>query len=460
MPNEDFAKTVQDLHEQLKNEVFEAWEELYRRQEGLLEWPDDVAAIADIPPPQEIDRHLRELYRDNVVLAEWQRVFEIVDLRRQKVEEADDAAEPMERGGRPEIQYEGLVSWPDNDRYSIVQRYLTASTPSTNRVRLTQEDLWVFEALANIVVSTNDGATDALNAPIKGIESLDVAQFAMQGAGDGGSTGSGGGMAGGGMGGMAGGMGGMAGGMGGMAGGGAGDAQGGDAAAASAKSEDDKLLIGRYLDERGRPIDFNAPQPFAEFKQIFVRMKFVMDQRRIPDLLAQCANAPIPVEVRRVRITFGLSGGDVTRLAGGQAGGGGGGNMGGMAGGGMGGMAGGMGGMAGGMGGMAGGMGGMAGGMGGMAGGMGGMAGGMGGMAGGRMGGMAGGRGGMAGGGMGGGGGMASSVPVETGPYDAVVEVCGVVYIYNRPEKEKLGTGSAADPSQRVFALPQAAAGS
>ncbi|MEX0713575.1 MAG: hypothetical protein WD278_14555, partial [Pirellulales bacterium] len=58
-------------------------------------------------------------------------------------------------------------------------------------------------------------------------------------------------------------------------------------------------------------------------------------------------------------------------------------------------------------------------------------------------------------GGQAGGMGAGVQVPVETGPYDAVVEVCGVVYIYNRPEKDKLGTGSAADPSQRVFALPQ-----
>ncbi|MEX0713574.1 MAG: hypothetical protein WD278_14550, partial [Pirellulales bacterium] len=357
LPNEDFAKAVQGLHEQLKNEVFEAWEELYRRQEGLLEWPDHVAAIADIPPSEEIPVPLRELYRDNVVLAEWQRVFEIVDLRRQKVEEAGDEAQPMDGGSRPEPQYEGLVSWPDTARNMISQRYLTQETPSTNRVRVIQEDLWVFEALANIVKSTNDGATDALNAPIKGIESLDVAQFAMQGAGGGGgSVGGMGGMAGGGMGG-GGGMAGMAGMVGGKEGGGKGGG------GAPAQSEDDKLLKGRYLDEQGRPIDFNASQPFAEFKQIFVQMKFVMDQRRIPDLLSQCANAPIPVEVRRVRIKLGLGGGRVTELAGRQAGGGGGGNM--AGGGGLGGAGGQMGGAMGGMGGAGGQMGGAMGGMGG-----------------------------------------------------------------------------------------------
>jgi hypothetical protein len=140
--------------------------------------------------------------------------------------------------------------------------------------------------------------------------------------------------------------------------------------------------------------------PFAEFKQIFVYMKFVMDQRKVPDLLAACANSTLPIETRQVRIRPIGAGG-----SGGGGGGIGGGNM--------------------------------------FNGGAG-NARGAGGAA----------KPGNAGGG--GGGGAAGDLAVT--PYDMLVDVSGIIYLYNPPgenaETSNLGKGTLSSPGKRLFGVP------
>jgi hypothetical protein len=195
-------------------------------------------------------------------------------------------------------------------------------------------------------------------------------------------------------------------------------------------------------------------------KRMPVRMRVQMDVRKLPLFLCECANSNLPVEIRQVRINApaGTGGGGMRGGGGGMLGGGGG-----MLGGGGGGMPG-MAGMTGtpGMAGMMGPAGG--GGAGGLGAGMApGMTPGAGGMMGGGMmgGGMMG--GGMPGGGMTGGLGTRSGAAaggVTDSPYDAAVEVYGVIYIYNPVNPERLGIGqdeidSEADEKSEQAAPPE-----
>jgi hypothetical protein len=45
---------------------------------------------------------------------------------------------------------------------------------------------------------------------------------------------------------------------------------------------------------------------------------------------------------------------------------------------------------------------------------------------------------------------------IEAGAYDAIVELSGIIYLYNPPDLAKLGTGSSKDPSTRSFSVPKA----
>jgi hypothetical protein len=101
--------------------------------------------------------------------------------------------------------------------------------------------------------------------------------------------------------------GGAAEGMGGMMAGG--DIGGGGGSAfnvgnTGAASEDAQLLKDRYLDGRNTPVGDASNPPYTEFRQMFLQLTVLMDQRLIPVLISQCANAPIPIETRQIRINL------------------------------------------------------------------------------------------------------------------------------------------------------------
>jgi hypothetical protein len=80
-----------------------------------------------------------------------------------------------------------------------------------------------------------------------------------------------------------------------------------DAGAAAAESKE-ALLKDRYVDDKGVGLDAEAKQPYSEFKMMPISMKLHMDQRKISKLLVACVTSPMPIEVRRVRIRPGAGG--------------------------------------------------------------------------------------------------------------------------------------------------------
>ena len=291
-------------------------------------------------------------------------------------------------------ELQGILDWDYSLRQEILDRYTWDRPPFSSQMRIAQEDLWVLESLVRIFNETNKNATSQYNAPLKAIKALAIGREAaqemaisqpsiFQGYGAGAGTAAGYGPAGasgypgpGGVPGVPGGgpftgpsggspMGpaagsftgpsgkapapapaapsgaaggpssdmGSGGGMGpgrfpGMAGAGG---LGGQPPAAGMMglSEDEQwaamLKDFRYVDQNGNPLPYNATPPSKQFKMIPVHMVLGIDQREIPRLLANCANSDMPVVVRRVSIhpqeggAAGLSGssGGVTGPSGG-----------------------------------------------------------------------------------------------------------------------------------------------
>jgi hypothetical protein len=77
---------------------------------------------------------------------------------------------------------------------------------------------------------------------------------------------------------------------------------------------DAALFSQRYLGPDGAPIAATGeegPDAFGkEFKRLPVRMRLWMDQRWLPQLITECANAPLQVEVKEVRVNPSDSGGE------------------------------------------------------------------------------------------------------------------------------------------------------
>jgi hypothetical protein len=68
------------------------------------------------------------------------------------------------------------------------------------------------------------------------------------------------------------------------------------------RSDKPTLLAGRYVDDKGKELADPTQQPYAEFRMMPVNLQVIMEQRAIPKLLAECANSNMPIEVRAVRM--------------------------------------------------------------------------------------------------------------------------------------------------------------
>jgi hypothetical protein len=209
----------------------------------------------------------------------------------------------MGEGGAAEVLYDAqgnpieaedyLVQWVD--QANLRQQLEFTGVPTAKQIWVTQEDLWVYETLLRAIAATNKerGATRPDNTAIRVIQSLEVGapaamamlqesmilmpMDAMAAAGGEVPVGSERGMGDPGMGG-----------------------EGVDV--------DAMLFQNRYIDAEGKPIADAATGTGTEFRRLPIRMVLMMDERYLPSILVECANAPLPIEVQRLRINKEKSG--------------------------------------------------------------------------------------------------------------------------------------------------------
>jgi hypothetical protein len=314
-PNEKYKGEVDKLRGTLEDEVKAAWQNLYNRQKPALPVHPRVGAMAAYLTDEkkirdEIPPAIRETYHNNLVIEDdFRDLFAILNLRRAAGMNPVDDLQVVGRAqnaANNSASVEGLVVWTATPSpRNLMLRYKTTKTPSTARIRLTQEDLWVFRSMFGVIQRINqrpiddwlqildgkepeNGAVDQANVPIKQIEYCDLAQYAMtvaiarpgtikmlanegeeEGAAEVGGGGGGGSFT---------------------------------VGTVGNDEEDKKLLEDRYVDGRNGPVKDPKAPPFTEFKQMFVQMNVLMDQRLIPVLIAECSNAPLPIETRQLLV--------------------------------------------------------------------------------------------------------------------------------------------------------------
>ncbi|HEY2412161.1 MAG TPA: hypothetical protein VGI40_07960 [Pirellulaceae bacterium] len=496
-PNKTVIDGMDALCRKYAKEVLDGWQLQYQQQENVLVWPERfkqtgfVAFVDKLRPIEKIavvdgkvaarddlPRDYKEEYRNFMeeelpTLAETIKAKWVVSTQGASAGGfgggfgggegpggfGGGATPGVDAAGNPIVD-DSVVLWNQQNQEEILKTHfgftMRSSLPTTLEVLYAQEDYWVFNSIMQIIRNTNrventkgelEDAQARHDAVVKYIDFVRIGRSAYGLAGTvtpvGRSAAGAGDVAGGGTeGGGApapapGGEGGGA-----PAPGGSPDGAGGGMEALLARDP----AMNRYVDDKYQPL---APERLrgalksqtpedallAVAKRMPVRIRVVLDQRKLNVLLAQCGNSRLPVEIRQVRINRPAAApGAGAGMGGGYAGGEGGG--GGFAGGGFGGGGGGFGGGFGG----GGEGGGMPGGFGG--GGFGG------GMPGGFGGGMPGGfGGGMPGGGESGFGGItgrAAMIPgsvtadASVDPNIVPVELYGIVYIYNPANKDQL----------------------
>jgi len=296
-PNAAVIQSLATKKENLEKKVLDAWEILYKQQKANNRLPEVLGddfkkAFESLTPGQELQEELRNQYL-YFIGEHLPKLFDVVQYLR-PAEEKQMAARPGKPGppsrrttsedngrrsgtrqGREgsesaETQMVGAVVWDEPDRKRIEDHFRWERTPSTVKVLLAQEDLWVYEALLRVIKNTNGDAKNNYDAAVKRIDQLLIgAEVHGAAPGTAGRT-----------------------------------VAAPTAAEGSPGGVDEALLEKRYVDTNFNLLAANAPPPYAEFNMVPVRMQLVVQQQKIPKLLVECANSTMPIEVRAVRLWY------------------------------------------------------------------------------------------------------------------------------------------------------------
>ena len=354
LPNENVIEGNSKETSKEGASTLEKWQELYDFQsEKVLFWPQDhldAQFIKEIdqlrfgdPFPASKAPDMRANYW-NYIEKRFDGLLEIVQAL--KLEESGRSSS---RGGRGGGEFGGefggdfeggmrgrataaleteeddyLVQWIDQGELQAQLHF--EEKPTAIEIWVAQEDLWVYETLLNVIAKTNKakGATRPDNTAVRMIAALQVGRNAVEGGnrrgnlvaplssggassefGGRGGEFEGGGVEFGGGYGRGGNEGGGEFGGGPFGGGQFGEGQFGE----GADSSDAELLSFRYLDTAtGEPLAGDRESLNTEFRKLPVRMVLRMDQSWIPHVLVECANAALPVEVKKLRINPDQSG--------------------------------------------------------------------------------------------------------------------------------------------------------
>jgi hypothetical protein len=322
-PNDAKIKEVKDKDEALKKKVLAAWEDIYNKQQQSNTFPSHIlgkdfeklfksldftkAFDKQQEPPTDknnpkngLEDSYREQYQRKIkdFLPDLEK---IIDARR-LVAAPGGPRTLTGSGGDPEKEFTGIVDWDDFDQWGRLMTWDQA--PSTQAIVLTQEDLWVLQSLLRVIRNVNEGAKSQSAATIKRIAALEIGKASVKAWTDpnekdpiyrpGGGAGPG--MptmppAGGGP----------------MQMPGSGMQPGGLGQHTSSGPSDQALFDGRYIDDKGQPLPSQADFPFVthsikEYKMMPVHMSLMVDAKRLPRLLTALANSSVPIDVRRVRV--------------------------------------------------------------------------------------------------------------------------------------------------------------
>ena len=193
-----------------------------------------------------------------------------------------------------------LVDWEDQSELKSQLEF--NGRPTDTKIWVTQEDLWVYKTLLSIIANTNkrNGSTRPDNTAIRSIVQLQVGSKATAGGqvsetiyipsvpGGGGPLG---------------------------------EIESPSKAVVefgqegqSPEESDYAILEGRYLDADGEPYPGDSNDFGTEYRKLPIRMVLLMEQRMIPLVLVECANATLPIEVTQLTVnrtqsnTVGFSG--------------------------------------------------------------------------------------------------------------------------------------------------------
>lgn len=293
-PNGTWTEALGKVTQQEKDIVRTAWETVYNEQKQHLTWPPELGddfldAIKSSKPEDEIKLDFRARYQDLIAKTEFPRLLAIVGLTEDASSKATastpaaTATSGQQNKAAESSDNSTDFTWESSSQGEVKKSLDFATTPSSAQVRQTQEDIWVYRALLQIIRAMNEKQVIPVVKRLSTMQIGKPAAVAFQQ---------------------------------GMAPGrivvvqAAGAAAGEAAAAAAAAAQPEPAAAegvvpaideGRYVDAEGKKLPAGQAAQ-QQFKRMPVYLRLTIDQRQIHKLLTECANSPLPLEVHQLRI--------------------------------------------------------------------------------------------------------------------------------------------------------------
>ena len=330
-PNDAWINSIDKSTVAIKQATFTEWRRFWKSQQPLRVWPatlgpDFVKAVEALPADGKLPRQLLERYRDNAptLVRDLPKRMGVEDAIVESLVPGDPQPQAVPRavpgrapGGAAGARAEAAtyhMKWSAENQNRIAASFKWDKVPSTTRVLLAQEELWVYGLFCNAVARVNASATGSHDAAISAVDELFVGYPAAEDN-----------------------PGGRAGGR--IVipaaqqegGGGASPAAQGDTATGvrpphprfpgtttggpaapmaageqgGAANSDALLRNWIYVDFSGKPLDAAELAAAADCQMVHLMpfvLRIVIDERRIDSLLVELATSSIPIDVRQLRI--------------------------------------------------------------------------------------------------------------------------------------------------------------
>lgn len=323
-PNKNTIDEIKVRTEELRERFVAAWTTLEKDQRARNVWPTDLGTsfieevrklkFGDIISVASLENYLNFMRRNipKLEAALNRKRIQVNEAGVWKDREGAGADtfrgfNSMNRGSNltdNNLEREvGIVEWPNPEIRNII---MWDMLPSSIEVWYAQEELWVYDSLISVIVKSNAGARSSHSAVVKRIESMLIGQQASHEvakqlsvrttgiSGDG------------------------------MSDSGASrpsapttstwtppNAAGPGARMPTGGTGVSEVEIGkmkrheRYVDANNVPLAADAPPPFGEFNRMPICLRLIVDRQRIPDILVNCANCAMPIDVLSIRINPG-----------------------------------------------------------------------------------------------------------------------------------------------------------
>lgn len=163
-PNEQWSKKIGERADAIDNETLEAWTRLWEAQQPIRQWPeslgkDFIKAVTALKADGSLRRSLLERYQNGIRTVVRQLPARMGADELMADAASADGAPVVPRAGNEPVSADqkppSLLQWNSGDQQSLFNSFDWVDPPSTTQVLLAQEELWMYGVLGDVIRQVN-----------------------------------------------------------------------------------------------------------------------------------------------------------------------------------------------------------------------------------------------------------------------------------------------------------------